>query len=430
MSTRAPLTQAEKQYIYERKQVGATLKQIAQELKCAPETARKWWRHMRDGTQPQPRGRPRSGELGSYPAAVREAAVEIKRAHPHWGPAHVRIELKHQLELDERDLPSHSRLSALFKAQCPEAVQPRRRYHYRQKPPPLVKRPHQRWQMDSKEAIHLGDNDVATVLTIRDPKGALIIASQGFVTTTECGHRKLTQQEIQDVLRLAFSEWGLPLEVQTDREDVYIGAPQCHFPSMFTLWLVGLGITHIVSRDRKPTDQSQVERTHRTLGDMVWKDTHFATLEQFQFALDAGRHRYNTELPVQAANCRGQPPLTAHPCAKHSGRPFHIDVEWILFDMHRVDTYLSSFVWTRKVWPNGRTAVAGHDYRLGTAYAGQTVSVRFVPNSRAFRFLTEDGTLIAEWPAVGLDKEDIIGRIPVQVPTLLSFQLPLPLEGV
>jgi transposase-like protein len=49
MATRAPLTEAEKQYIYDRKQQGASLKMIAQELDCAPETARKWWRYRRDG---------------------------------------------------------------------------------------------------------------------------------------------------------------------------------------------------------------------------------------------------------------------------------------------------------------------------------------------------------------------------------------------
>ena len=430
MSIRAPLTEAEKQYIYDRKQEEATLGSIAQELGCALQTARKWWRHKRDGTKPEPRGRPRTGELSSYPAAVREAAVTIKRAHAHWGPANVQVELKRQLKLEEKDLPSRSRLSALFKAQCPEAVQPRQRYHYRQTPPPVVKHPHQRWQIDAKEAVPLGNSDVVSILTIRDPKAALMIGSRAAVTTTERGWRKLTQQEVRDTLRLAFTEWGLPLEVQTDREDVYTGAPQSYFPSLFTLWLVGLGISHIVSREGKPTDQAQVERTHRTLGDMVWKDTHFAALDQLQMALDQARQRYNTELPVLAANCQGQPPLTVYPCARHSGRPFHSDVEWILFDLHRVDTYLSSFVWTRKVWSSGGVSLAGHKYGLGTAYAGQTVSARFVANARAFRFQARDGTIIAERPAVGLDKEDIIGRIPVDVPTLLFFQLPLPMEGV
>ncbi|MFN2241081.1 MAG: integrase core domain-containing protein [Anaerolineae bacterium] len=430
MSTRVPLTEAEKQYIYERKQAGVGLERIAAEIGCAPMTARKWWRYQRDGTQPRSRGRPLLGILGTYPVTVRETAVAIKRAHPHWGPANVRLELQCQLALEEEALPSSARLSALFKARCPEAVQPRQRYHYRHKPPPAVTSPHQRWQIDFKEAVPLGEKDKATIYNIRDPKAALIIDSRAFVTTTPRGCRKLTADEVKDVLRAAFVEWGLPLEVQTDREDVFVGAPQCYFPSPFTLWLAGLGITHIVGRYRKPTDQAHVERTHRTLGDMVWKDTLFPTLEQLQLALDDSRHRYNHQLPAQASDCHRKPPLTVYPHAQHSGRPFHPSLEWSLFDMDRVDRYLSRFVWTRKVWSSGKVALVGHAYSLGRAYAGQTVSVQFVPISRAFRFKAKDGTVLSENPARGLDQHEIMGRIPLDVPAPFFFQLPLSLEGV
>jgi len=362
---------------------------------------------------------------------VRETALTIKRAHPHWGPANVRLELKRQLDLGEEALPSCARLSALFKARCPESVQPRQRYHYRQKPPPVVKHTHQRWQIDSKEAIPLGEEDVATVLAIRDPKAALIIASKAFVTTTLRGWRKLTRHEVKEVLREAFVEWGLPLEIQTDREDVFVGAPQSHFPSLFTLWLVGLGIKHIVGRYRKPTDQAHIERTHRTLGDMVWKDTRFDMVEHLQFALDDSRNRYHYELPVQASNCHGKPPLVVYPYAQHSGRPFHPSLEWDLFDMNLVDCYLSSFVWTRKVTSHGKVTVAKQAYSIGRDYAGQKVSVRFVSGSRSFRFQAQDGTVLSEQSAKGLDKGDIIGRIPIgAVPPTLFFQLPLSLAGV
>lgn len=146
MATRVPLTEAEKQYVYDHKLEGATLQEIALELDCSPETTHKWWRYLRDGIRPRPRGRPPVGILSTYPVSVREGAVVIKRAHPHWGPANVKLELKRQLELRDDELPSDSRLSALFKAECPEAVQPRKRRQYPEKPPPAVTRPHQRWQ--------------------------------------------------------------------------------------------------------------------------------------------------------------------------------------------------------------------------------------------------------------------------------------------
>lgn len=430
MATRAPLTEAEKQYICDRKQEGASLKTIGQELDCAWETARKWWRYQRDGKRPPARGRPRTGILSTYPARIREEAVSQKRAHPHWGPANVKLEMIRQMGLEVDELPSNARLSALFKAECPEAVQPRQRRHYPEKSPPKASRPHERWQIDEKEAVRVGDRDRANILNVRDPVGALMIASRAFLTTTEKGWRKLNRQEVQETLREAFQRWGLPLQIQTDHGKKYVGNSQCSFPALFTLWLIGLSIEHIVSRSRRPTDQPHVERSHRTVGDMAWKDQHFDTVEQLQGLLDDCCQRYNHEFPAQAACCAGCPPLDVHPWARHSGRPFHPELEWELFDMQRVDAYLASSVWTRPVSQHGEVSIGRHRYQVGCIHAGETVSVRFVPVRRVFRFEASDGSWSVEHPAIGLDKADIIGQMPIEHAYPLVFQLPLPLEGV
>jgi transposase-like protein len=429
MATRAPLTEAEKEYIYERKQEGASLTKIGDALGCAYETARKWWRHQRDGTRPRPKGRPRRGILSSYPAAIRERAIALKRAHPHWGPANVNLQLKRELGLEKDELPSSPRLAALFKAECPEAVQPRQRRLYPEKAPTSVTHPHQRWQVDGKEKVAIGDNDVVTILNARDPVGALMIASRAFVTTTPQWLRKLTLQEVKDTLRQAFTEWGLPLEIQTDRETVYVGAPQETFPSLSALWLIGLGIQHIVSRDRRPTDQAHVERSHRTVGDMAWKDQPCATVEQLQSLLDDCRQRYNEELPVQAADCQGRPPLEVRPWARHSGRPFHSGLEWTLFNLQRVDAYLACQVWIRKVSAHGEVHIGRRRYQVGCINAQLTVSIRFCHDTRCFRFQSSDGTVISERLALGLDKADIIGHMPFEEVFPLLFQLPFPLRG-
>lgn len=430
MTTRAPLTEAEKQYVYDRKQQGMSLAKIAQELDCALETARKWWRYKRDARRPRRRGRPRTGILSTYPARIREEAVFLKRTHPHWGPANVKLEMKRRMHLEVDELPSNARLSALFRAECPEAVQPRQKHHYPEKAPPKASCPHERWQIDEKEAVRVGDREWANILNIRDPVGALMIASRAFLTTTEKAWRKLDRQEVQDTLREAFQRWGLPLQIQTDHGKKYVGNSQASFPALFTLWLVGLGIDHIVSRSRRPTDQPQVERSHRTVGDMSWKDQHFDTVEQLQALVDDCCQRYNYEFPVQAARCAGCPPLEVYPWAHHSGRPFHPELEWELFDLQRVDAYLADYVWTRPVSQHGEVKIGRHRYHVGCIHAGQTISVRFVPDQRAFRFEASDGSWSVDRPAIGLDKVDIIGRMPIEAAHPLVFQLPLPLEGV
>jgi transposase-like protein len=430
MIKRAPLTAAEKQYVLERKQAGATLRQVAAELGCSVITARKWWRYGRDQLRPQRRGRPASGTLSSYPAALVERAIALKRSHPHWGPANVKLELQEQLHLTAADLPSDARLAALFKSRCPEAVQPRRHTCYPEKPLATAHYPHQRWQTDAQEKVPLTSGEVATILNIRDEYSAVIIASRAFVTTTPNGWRKLTLAEVQTTVRAAFAEWGRPDELQTDHEVVYTGSPAADFPAVFSLWLLGLGVSHVTGRSRRPTDQAEGERTHRTVGDMAWKDEPCATVAELQALLDRRRQRYNRHYPSHAAHCQGQPPLTACPTARYSERPYREDVEWALFSMERVARQLAQRVWTRQVSDSGGTSIGSHLYPVGRVYAGQTVAVAYRPETHTFRFNLPDGTPAAELPARELTPADLIGYVPVAGLLAQPFQLPLPLEGV
>ena len=428
MAQRAPITQAEKQIIVEKKAAGVSLWQIGVELQCSFQTVRKWWRCERDQRKPRARGRPKRGPLSTYSQKVSQKAIELKQGHPHWGPEMIKIELKKEFSLSAADLPSAARLSVLFKQCCPDAVQPRQR---RLLPPPNLKvvGVHQRWQMDAKEGLRVGTERV-NVQEITDMYSGLMIASQAFVTTILTGWRHLTRAEHQQVLRQAFSQWGLPLEVQTDHDGEFVNLPDPSFPSPFTLWLVGLGVTHILSRPHRPTDQGQVERHHRTQGDLVWKDQSFEGVEPLQQALDQECQLYNQQFPSQAAHCHGAPPLSVFPTADTTGRPYHPAIEWDLFDLKRVDAFLAQFVWTRKVASNGAVHIAGFYYLLGSAWIAQSVSVRFLPSSRSFRFESADGTVIKVLPAQGFEKEHLIGTIPVHRPLPLGFQYALSLPGV
>lgn len=284
MELRAALTHAEKEYILQRKQAEASLAQIAQELGCSWHTARKWWRVQRKGQAVAPRGRPKHGPLSTFPATLREQALRLKQAHPHWGPASVKLELQLDARWQGQRLPSDARLSVLFQQTCPDQVQPRRKHPTR----PIHGHgqfPHQRWQIDAKEGLRVGA-DFVTLLEVRDPYSGLMVAARAFMTTTPKRWRRLSLAENQQALRWAFQVWGLPLEVQTDHDGVYSVAEDPHFPSRFTLWLVGLGIAHVTSRPYRPTDQGAIERNHRTLGDFAYQDQSFSDLDTLQQELD------------------------------------------------------------------------------------------------------------------------------------------------
>ena len=428
MAQRAALTEAEKAYILQRKQAGTSLGQIAQELCCSPETTRKWWRLQRKGYRPPLRGRPKRGVLSTYPEALREKAVELKRAHPHWGPASIKLEVKRDPQWQGAKWPSDARLSVLFQQVCPQAVQPRNQRPTRPQRC-QVQHPHQRWQMDAKEGVRIG-KDFANLLEIRDLYTGLMIAARGFITTTPKRWRRLSLAENQQALREAFQMWGLPLEVQTDHDGIYIVPEDPRFPSLFTLWLVGLGITHVTSRPFRPTDQGSIERNHRSLGDFAYKDQTFEQLADLQQALDEHQLRYNEEFPSQAVHCHGRPPLVVFPQARSTGRRYHLAAEWNAFLLERVDAYLAKFVWTRPVMKNGIVNLGNHHYYIGYKYRGQRVSIRFLPTTRSFHFQAPDGTWIKDCPVQGFTKEDILGFIPTDLALPVGFQFSLPLIGV
>lgn len=263
----------------------------------------------------------------------------MKRRHPHGGPAKVRLELQRQSGLPAEGLPRRARWSALFKARCPEAVQPPRHPVYPERAVPQAGAAHQGGQLEAQEKVLLAAQAVASVLNVRDPGTAVRIARQAFLTTPDHHWRKLTWPEVQTGLRQALAAWGRPLEIQTEHEEVSVGAAPSDFPSRFTRGLLGLNIQPVTRRSRRPTAQAQVERGHRTRGDLAWKDEPFAQVPAWPTVLDHRRQPDNPELPLHAADCDGPPPLSLHPTAPCSARPFHPEREWTLCDRHRLDTF-------------------------------------------------------------------------------------------
>lgn len=425
------LTLAEQEEIERRKQTGSSLREIAAELGCSFYTVRKHWRRRLKQSTPPKRGRPATGILSTYPSEWVEQALAMKKAHPHWGATTVQVKLAAQLGRPVAEMPSRARLAALFKERCPEAVQSRQPRAYSEKRPPAVGYPNQRWQLDAQEGIAAVKGEKVNLLNIHDPIG-IMIGSQAFVTTTPKRWRKLTLRETQTALRAAFARWGLPEEIQTDHETVYVGSGESNYPSLFSVWLAGLGIRHLTSRPARPTDQAEMERSHRTLAELAWKDSVFEEVSALQSALDREHVFYNEHYPSQAGQCRGRPSLQAFPQARHSGRPFDAEHEWALFDLQRAYQFVSAYTAVRQVAKNGAVRLLDYQYSVGAKYAGQTVTAQFIPAQVVFRFRTAQGEFIRDLPARGLSKEDILGFVPLPVQTPKPFQLPLPtpLQGV
>jgi transposase InsO family protein len=327
--------------------------------------------------------------------------------------------------LNSLRLPKPRTLAAFFREACPELLQQRKS---RPKAPPRSTHVHALWEMDGKENVRLADGTIATVLDVREPFACCFLGAFAHEVQTEKGWRKLNLREIQTDLRLVFAEFGLPVAIQTDRESVYGKPPEEQFPTLFTLWLVGLGITHQFKRPGQVTDQAHVERGHKTLFDWIEEPQPLANLMVLQSALDQARFVHNRILPSRAGDCQGRPPQDVHPEVRVPLRPYVPDAELALFDLKRVDQFLSRFAWPHRVSQVGQVTVGPHQYYVGVTYARQTVDVRFDPKDRYLAFHdAKDGHLLRRQPIKGLTVASITGlNVPPPPSTDAPIQLSFP----
>lgn len=430
------ITLSEREQIYLKKMAGETLPQIAQALGVSVACVRKWWRRGRDegllGLVERKRGWLAQGILSQFSIEVRQTSVKLKREHKRWGATRVLLEMSNDPTLIGYSLPSRSRLYPYFRQECPDCLNVWTKHIQVPVPSPATA-VHEVWQVDHQEGHRLADGSIATICNIRDPYGAAMIASQAFSVKTKLHWRKLTWEEVRQVLRSGFAEWQtLPDSVLTDNEMGLGGNPNDPFPSWLSLYLAGLGIRHNFIRSHQPTDQPQVERNHRTLDGFTDDEHSRQDLSHLQQALDQERYVYNHQFPSRASDCDGLPPLQAHPALLSPRRPYRPEWEAVLFDLQRVYAFLATFSFERKVNRNGQVTLKGHHYTVGLAHKEKTIQVRLDADTREWRFLERDEQgqeqEVSRRKLFGIDFKSLTGmEYPEDLSILPSVQLTLPL---
>jgi transposase len=430
------LSQSEREQIYLRKQEGYSLSEIAKQMGLSYACVRKWWRRGNKegliGLLERKRGRAKRGSLSRFAPEIQRISLELKQRHKRWGANRVLVEMKGHPDLTGLKLPSRSCLYMYFHQDCPECLSVWTK-HKELPEPPKANSIHEIWQVDHQEGHRLADGSIATVCNIRDPYGAVMIASQAFEVKTEQRWRKITWEEVRQVLRAGFSEWHtLPDIVQTDNEMGLGGIPNYPFPSWLSLYLAGLGIKHTFIRSHRPTDQPQIERNHRTLDGFTQDEQSRQNMVNFQCALDRERFVYNHHFPARASNCTGQPPLQAHPALLKPLRPFEPEWERVLFNLQRVYDFLATYTFDRKVNRNGQVTLKGIHYTVGLAHKEKQIKVRLDARTKEWIFLESnpDGSEqeLRRQPLLGINLTALTGyESQISPVPLLPIQLTLPL---
>jgi transposase InsO family protein len=424
-------TPEERSEYYRRNVRGETYEQIAAECNVSMECVRYWCRKQKRGQGVHSHWHiPTRGELSQFDDRVRQRIVELRDTHPRWGPVSIRIQLALEEAFADQVLPAPASIGR-FLHSFP-------RYRRQTKPKraraigvPLTQT-HQRWQIDFKSYIRLGNGQTVQLHDVSDPFSGAHLAARVYRAASP-NSRRVPLEDVRATLRVSFSEWAtLPDEIQTDGEPILAGKAGEDYPTLFRLWLVGLGVTYRVITPGKPTQNGSVERDHRTTHDYTLVGPTYADLDQLQHQLDADRRLLNEVYPSRAKGCAGQPPLQAHPELRTPRHAYHPELEREWFDLRRVDAFLATQHWERRVSKTGQITLGGQHayYTLSRQYAGQIVQITFDPVDRTFVASLSDEFghpyELKRWPARGLSAEDILGPLPlppapIQLPLLFDF---------
>jgi transposase InsO family protein len=335
---------------------GRSVSEVAQRWGVSRQSVHAWLRRYEEaglaGLEPRST---RPGWCPHQMSGVVEAQVlEMRRAHPGWGPRRILYELG-RVDLDGESVPSRSAIyRCLVRAGLivPQARR-RREEHWRrwERGEPM-----ELWQMDVVGGFVLADGRRAKALTGIDDHSRFCVSA--YLTPRE------TSQRVCDGLALAMRTYGVPEEILTDNGKVFTG--RFNRPPVEVLFdrvCRENGITHRLTEPRSPTTTGKVERFHRTLRAEFRTDRVFEDLASAQAELDAWVAEYNQTRPHQGigmvapierfARRAGPMRTPAQPDQDRAGD------DWV----------------ARRAGANGVISVSWQQICLGKAAAGHSVDV-------------------------------------------------------
>jgi transposase InsO family protein len=407
--------------ITERAEAGQSDPEIAAAIGCSVWTVRKWrrigQRHGRSGLTSK-MGRPPTGPMSTFPSALCDTILQMRRAHPGWGPDTLLAELRLDKRWQDTLLPSRSRIAALLKAT--KLTRRYQRHTDLPEPTPLPDgAPHDEWELDAQGSMEVDGVGTVSLITIIDLVSRLKVESYPCLDTTNP-----PLEAYQQLLRRAFLTTGLPRRISFDHGTVfYDNTSPSPFPTRLHLWLLALGIEVCLSCKRCPTDHAKIERTHQTMTLQALLGQYWPNQTALWAGLDARRAMLNQHIPSRVL--QGQAPLQAYPEAAHSGRSYRPEWETDMLDLQRVYQYLANCRWFRHIKSNGRVAIGGYQYYLRSALRSRTIELHFDPIQGCFIGQPEGTDITFTLTPQGLSKSALMGEL-AGLLTLPAYQLALP----
>jgi transposase len=412
---------AERVEIGERWANGQTDRAIAEALDRPISTIRKWRRrYQQQGRKglASKMGRPRTGALGHFPSQLVEAIDRMRRENAGWGALTIRTELQKEPGFGPKNLPSRSRIAAYLKQQG--YVRPYEQHEELPQPPrKTVERVHQEWEVDAQGVLHIPKLGDVSILLIEDVLSHLKV---GALPCWDTSHPNT--QDNQMAFRRAFLTYGLPEQVSLDHDSVYIdNKSPSPFPTLLHQWLLALGIAVRFIELPPPAEHAHIERGHQLVDQQGVLGHACDTRPEFHTLLDDRLEFLNREFPSRSL--QGQAPLAAFPQALQTTRPYRLEWEADLLDLHHLYAYLVKCCWYRTTSSLGMFSLGNRDYFARARFKSQTLEITFDPHTVEFICLPESSDVPFRLPACGLDKQTLMGELDPLL-SMPVYQLALP----
>jgi putative transposase len=264
-------------------QDGANIRELCRRFEISAETGYKWLGRWRSGDHDlSDRSRRPHTNPSRSPDAVEARVLEVRDAHPAWGPR----KIGRVLQDKGVEAPARSTIGAILKrhdriaAEKSLANKPLSRFE--------KQAPNQLWQMDFKGAVALIDETRCHPLTVIDDHSRYVPCLKACANQQGDG--------VKAHLEATFRRYGLPDAFYVDNGSPWGDSSGEHW-TRFEVWLLKLGIEVIFATAYHPQGRGKNERLHRTMDDEIFALKRFRTLAQVQHAFDTWREVYNFERP-------------------------------------------------------------------------------------------------------------------------------------
>ena len=323
---------------------------------------------------------------------VEARIVEMRRAHPGWGPRTILNKLRRELESP----PSRSAIYRCLIRHRLIAPKPRRRRRDDYKRWERS-RSMELWQIDVMGNVKLTSGIALSVVTGVDDHSRFCVMAKVVA--------RATARPVCDALLEALGRHGIPEQILTDNGKVFTGR-LARKPAnvLFDRICLNNGIRHLLTAPYSPTTTGKVERFHRTLRKDFFADKSFETIEEMQSALDIWVVDYNNEREHQSLG--DVPPIRRFELA----RPAELEV--IDGDVEVEDEPAPrKKVVGRRVDRHGRISILKHRYHVGRHLAGEAVTIE---SADGLLHVTHNGVVVATHARRHLiDDDDKMDRRPL-----------------